>query len=224
MKTTVIYGEHITAARKRFSFIVSAIRKRGWEVINVEVDKTSLAEKLTYTSLFGENQLFVIENAKQFDASAISWLTKNLDKFEGNILIYHEGQLPVEVLNIFKKNGKIEKFDLPKTIFSFLESIYPGNAQSSLKAFHEVIEHEPPELVFALICSNLRDVYWAKLDPQSMSLPDWRQRKLISQASRYSSEKLVQIIEKLAEIDIKVKTSQAEIRQSLDQLIASELQ
>lgn len=224
MKITVLYGNYTTAARNRYLVIVDALKKRGWEIVSVEADKRSISEKLTTNSLFGGEQLFTIENANQLDAATLKWLADYSPQVQGNILIYHEGEIPKKALDILKKNAKLERFDLPKTIFVFLDSITPHNASTSIKLLHKVVENEPVELVFSLIASLFRDLYWVKADPKSLKLPSWRAQKLSRQASKFSVEQIKKIINQLAEIDIKVKTSQAELLPSLDLLLASELQ
>lgn len=224
MKITVIYGEDAINARRRFSVIVDTIHKRGWEVVSVEGDKQTIVEKLTHTSLFGDNQLFTIENAKLLDTKTLEWLGKHAESFTGNLLIYHEGSIPIKTLNVLKKTAKLEKFDLPKTIFVFLENLVPGNSHKSMQDLHKLVEREPVELVFALMCGLYRDLYWAKVDPASLALPDWRARKLKAQAAKYSEEQLKEIINQLADIDIQAKTSKGELLSSLDLLIAMELQ
>lgn len=223
MKITVVYGTDAQKARARFSQIITAIRKRGWEVVDVHPDKKIIAEKLSTPSLFG-NQLFSIENANQLDSDSLNWLAKYSKKLDANVLIFHDGTLPKATQDFLKKHARLENFELPKDIWTFLDSIHPGNAKTVMMLFHKVLKHEPVELVFALISGLFRDMYWIKSDPASMQINAWRKSKISAQASKFSQQQLEEIIENLAEIDIKVKTSNSDLTQSLDLLLTTKLQ
>ena len=58
----------------------------------------------------------------------------------------------------------------------------------------------------------------------SIPYPSWRVGKLKSQASKFTIEQLKYLIEKLSEIDIKVKTSKADLTNELDLLIIKQLE
>jgi DNA polymerase III delta subunit len=57
-----------------------------------------------------------------------------------------------------------------------------------------------------------------------MSYPGWRISKLTQQAKRFTNGKIAELIKTFAEVDIEVKTSKANIIDSLDFIIASELE
>ncbi|KKQ75926.1 MAG: hypothetical protein US96_C0001G0002 [Candidatus Woesebacteria bacterium GW2011_GWB1_38_5b] len=222
MKITLICGTHITASRERFQKILDGIHKREWEVVHL-TSNSSITESLRGTSLFEQNKVFVCEDLKILDEKTLKFLEKKVKDLDSNLLLYSKNAVPVKLNNFVKKYGKIEVFDLPKTIFTFLDSLYPGNSRNSIKLFLEVLKTEPVEFVFSLIAGLYRDLYWAKNDPDSMSTSPWRIGKLKNQASRYSNTILIYIITVLADLDIKVKTSQADLSQSLDLFIIKEL-
>jgi DNA polymerase III delta subunit len=109
-------------------------------------------------------------------------------------------------------------------LWNFLDGLYPGNSERSVKQLHKLIEREAPEFIFTLIAKLFRDLYWAKIDDKSLPYPSWRAGKLKLQSSKFSPEQLKDIISQLAEIDIKVKTSKAEILSELDLLIIKQLE
>ena len=128
------------------------------------------------------------------------------------------------MIKILPPITKTEEYKLPKLIFKFLESFWPGNAKASIRLLHEVIRDEAPEFVFNLLSRHLRDIYWAMLDKESMSYPSWRVGKLTQQAKRFKDGQVQSLIQTFAEIDIQAKTSKANIIDSLDFIIASELE
>jgi DNA polymerase III delta subunit len=105
-----------------------------------------------------------------------------------------------------------------------LDGLYPGNSEKSIKQFHKLIEKEPPEFIFTLIAKLFRDLYWVKVDALSIPYPSWRVGKLKPQASKFTIEELKNLIDKLADIDIKVKTSKTDLLSALDLLIIKNLQ
>lgn len=223
MKITLIHGTHATASRKRFETIVSAIRKRGWNISVLE-EPFNLQSQLRAGSLFDANELYVIDGKlAKISEKDLQWLASDGEKISGNLLLYHDGGASAKLLKELK-SVKIEAFPLPKLIFSFLDTIIVGNSKRSLQLLHQVLENEPVEFVFALLASLFRDLYWIKADPATLKLPPWRAQKLKRQSAGFSVEQLKKIISQLAEIDIKVKTSQADLTTELDLLIAKELE
>lgn len=132
MKIIILHGEDTNKSYQRLIKFTEAAKARGWEIIYDEVVATP--------SLFGKQRLFVIKDYRI--------LPKNLDKLEGTLVIYHEGNLPASVFKKFKE-ARVEKFDLPKIIWKFLD-------KPSVKLLHEVIKKEPIELVFHLLAKRLR--------------------------------------------------------------------
>ena len=113
---------------------------------------------------------------------------------------------------------------MPRLIFTFLDSIYPKNVKKVLVLFHELIKNEPVEFVFALMARHLRDLYWVRVEPKSLPYPSWRVGKLKGQSSKFKFETLKDLIARMAEIDIAVKTSKSDLISSLDLLIVFSLE
>jgi DNA polymerase III delta subunit len=207
MKIFVIHGEDILGSYARLTKFTAEAKKRNWEISDYSI------EAVTTPSLFGKERFFVLKDFKL--------LTKNhiniLSKYPGNLVIYFEGELPAAFLNSLPKDAKKELFELPKIIFRFLETF-------SLKLFHQLIESQPPELVFSMLSRHLRDLYWVKVDSRGSNFPSWKLGKLKSQASKFSEQELGQIIERVSDIDYEVKTGKADIITALDLLIIKNLQ
>ena len=118
---------------------------------------------------------------------------------------------------------KLEKFELPKILFTSLESFYPGNSERAIRLLHDLIKTEAVEMIFFMLSRHLRDLYWISTDPKSPQFPAWRASKLKSQANKFGTERLIQIISDLSDIDIDVKTSKANLLTSLDLLMVKQL-
>ena len=158
----------------------------------------------------------------------MEWIKNNSPRLDGTLIVYHPNLLAKTKIAKLPKLDKIEEFKLPKLIWSFLESFYPGNADRCFRMFNKIVETEPVEFVFALLARQMRDLYWVKAEEEEKKVGEnfqaWRVGKLRSQANKFGECQIKEIINNLAEIDIKVKTSKADLASSLDFLIATRLE
>ena len=127
-------------------------------------------------------------------------------------------------LNSLPANYQIEEFQLTRYLWKLLDSIAFRNSKETIKLLHIVLKTEPVEFVFSLIAKQVRDLYWVTIDDSSLPYPNWRVGKLKKQASKFTKEQLKNIIHDLAELDIKAKTSKANLADSLDFLLVSHLE
>lgn len=223
MKIVLVHGEHTLKSYERFQKLIGVAKDRGWEVIRLNGFST-LPEIAVSSGLFAKKRLLVVSGFNTNAKKDINWINRKGKDTSGNLLIYHQGTLTKSYINLFPKLHKVEEYKLPRKIWTFLDSFFPGNMRNALLLFNDVIKNEPPEFVFALLSRLLRDLYWVKKEPKSMSLPPWRSGKLTRQASKFTQEKLKNLIGQMAKIDIKVKTSKANLTNALDFLIISELE
>lgn len=216
MKVIVLHGDNERASYQRLEKFIEVAKARGWQV-NFLDSPEGISEKLSSVSLFGQQPFFVFRSINKWPPSTLKKTKKVLEKGEGTVVVYHNDFLGKTILESLPKGVKLEEFKLPRLIFVFLDSFYPGNAKRTLTLLHEVLEKEPVEFVFALLARHVRDLYWAKTD-SPLPVPSWRAQKLKNQAGKFTKGTLEEIIKSLAETDIKVKTSQAELTSSLDLL------
>lgn len=223
MKLLILHGDDQIKLYARFQKFIETAKSRSWEIAYLD-DAPSIKESLSASSLFGAERFFVLRDIKRLGKSEIEWLKKKAPELEGNLVIYHEGYVPVGITKGITTDIKIEEFKLPKIIFSLMDMIRPGNSVQVIKTLHKIVETEPVEFVFVLIAKLMRDLYWAKTDLSSMPYPPWRSSKLKQQSSHFTIQQLQQFISSLSEIDIKVKTSKADLLSSLDLLIVKSLE
>jgi len=225
MKLILLHGEHTLDSYQRLQKFRETAKKRNWEIVKIDPSDTlSLSEKLTAVGLFKGERLFIIEDLRKMNKKQLQWLIKNIEKLPDTLVVYHKGTIPNNLLKLLPKPNKTEEYKLPKNIFKFLDSFWPKNSKNSLKLFHETIASEAPDFVFNLLARHLRDLYWAQEDKKSLPYPSWRVGKLSRQAEKFQKGKIKEMINKLAEADIKIKTSKADYIDSLDFIIAGELE
>ena len=207
MKIIVLHGEDTTKSYNRLTKFIDSAKSRNWEIITDEFPNTP--------SLFGSERLIIYRDYKLLGKNDI----KNFDKFDGTLVIYYTGDLPAIFIKSMPQDFKMEKFDLPKLLFVFLESLYPKNSVNALRLLHQVVATEAIELVMFFIAKHFRDLYWVSVDAVSTGFPPWKAGKLKSQANKFTINNLELIINKLSEIDIKVKSSKTDLLTELDLLI-----
>jgi hypothetical protein len=212
MRIVVLHGDDSAKSYERLMKFVDTAKKRNWEIITNEFPNTP--------SLFGTERLIIYRDFSLLSKKDI----KNFDRFDGTLVIYNEGALPQTFLKLMPADFKMEKFELPKILFNFLESFYPGNLVGCLKLLHDLIKNQAVELVFFMLGRHMRDLYWVTIDFKTNQFPLWRLSKLRSQAEKFGEERLKRIISKLSDIDIEVKTSKADLLTSLDLLIVKQLE
>lgn len=212
MKIIVLHGDGIEESYERLIKFIESAKSRGWEIITDEFSATP--------SLFGVERLIIYRNYNLLTKSDI----KRFLKFDGTLVIYHQGILPQTFLKTLPRDVKIEKFDHPKILFVFLESLYPGNEKKSIKLLHDLNKNTAIELVFYMLARHLRDLYWVLTDPTSMAIPTWRLTKLKTQANKFGPDRIRQMVSELTKIDISVKTGVSDLASSLDLFIIKNIQ
>ena len=206
MKLIILHGDYVIKSYERLEKFISTARNRGWEISDYD------NETICNQSLFAVERFVVLRDYKTLNKRDIL----RLDKYPGTLIIYHEGNIPRAFLKTLT-NPVIEEFKLPKIIWNFLDHI-------SIKLFHEVIKTEPVEFVFSVLAKRFRDLYWVKVSPNNLPYQNWQISKLKKQSEIYTTSRVEQIIGELAEIDIKVKTSKANLISSLDFLLLTKLE
>ncbi|MEJ2347728.1 MAG: hypothetical protein P8Y17_00810 [Patescibacteria group bacterium] len=225
MKFILLHGDHTLDSYQRLQKFIDTAKNRSWQVVKIDPsDSLSLSEKMVSNDLFNEKKLFIIENLGKIDKKQLTWLKKNFKRLSDTLVIFHRGTILKNLLKLLPKPTKIEEYKLPKYIFKFMESFYPGNSKNCLKLLHETTNSQSPDFVFNLLCRHLRDLYWVQAKKDSLPYPAWRINKLSSQAKKFKEGKIKDIISKMAEADMKIKTSKADYQNSLDFIIVSELE
>lgn len=211
MKIIILHGDDTAKSYDRLTKFIDTAKARSWEIVTNEFPNTP--------SLFGAERLIVYRDYKLLTKQDV----KNFDRFDGTLVIYHEGVIPLTFLKSLPKDTKIESFELPKILFTFLESFYPGNSKRSIQLLHQLVKTDAVELVFFMLCRHIRDLYWITIDPTSSQFPSWRAGKLKTQASKFTVGQLQRLISLFSDIDISVKTSKTDLLTSLDFLIVKQL-
>jgi len=224
MKLIVVHGNDTTKIDDRISRFIEAASSRGIVLESLNTKKENIYDKLQANPIFAEEKLVIIENSKDLKKPDLVWISENFEKLNITLVLRSTSILSKTYLSNLPMHTVIEEYSLPSLLFKFLDSFYPGNSSECIKILHELKISSPLELVFTMLSRHIRDLYWAKHDMESMVYSDWRIRKLSSQASNFSANKLKNVINRVSAIDIKVKTSNTTLETSIDLLILMELE
>jgi DNA polymerase III delta subunit len=224
MKIIVLHGDHLVESENRLQRFIKVAKKRNWEVERIIDNSKDIPEVLVSENLFGKKKLVIVEAINLINKKNSNWLEKNRDLIDTSLVVYNQGKISKTSLRLLPNPNSIEEFNLPKLIWSFFDSFYPGNCRNCLKLLKEIIKDEPIELIFALLARHLRSLYWIKIEGSGPPVPTWRLAKLKRQASKFTTRLLKKIVFDLANADIKAKTSQMELSDSLDFIIATKLE
>lgn len=225
MKIFLLHGDNTPAVASRLTKFIDEAKKRSWKIERIGGDAAfSLQESMSATSLFPEEKFYILEDIKKVSKKDIDWIKENAKGLLGNLVLVSNSVLPKTTINAFGKIDKIETFELPKRLWTFLDSFFPGNSKIALKLFHEVVSHEAVELVVALLARQLRDYFIALEDPTKLSYPEWRVKKIASTASKFGLPKVKNIISRLSEADYQAKIGKTNLIMELDLIIVEELE
>jgi DNA polymerase III delta subunit len=225
MKVIIVHGDHIEQSYERLSKFIQVAKKRGWKVERLSgKDTENLPEVMSANTLFNEERLFIVEDVSKTPIKQLEWIKKRSKDLPGTLVFFEEDHLTKAALNKLPKPDKIELYKLPKLIYKFLESFYPRNAKECLRFLASLKNRHAPEYILAVVAGHLRDVYIARLDAKKLNYPSWRTTKLKGQARKFTENTLKKTISSLSEIDFLSKTTPQSIYDSLDLLIATQLE
>ena len=127
-----------------------------------------------------------------------------------NFIIWEAKAIDGRSLKSFSKDWQILLFKTPTVIFKFLDSIRPKNQKETLTLLRSSIKTDSPEMVFYMLASRIRQLIIASdLGKEGLKGASWQIGKLMSQAKKFSLEKLAKIYKQLLEIDIDIKTGRS---------------
>lgn len=225
MRILFLHGDHIVKSKDDLEKLVLQAKSRSFFIVRLNSESNfSLSESISGTSLFESKQAYILDDEKLITSQNLKWLAKNEKNFNVSVAIRYPRKAPASIVKALPRSAKITEYKVPVYIFKFLESLYPGNKKGSLNLLNTVLETEAVEFVFTMMVRHFRDLYWVLVDPDSSGYPQWRKSRLVGQASKFGRQKLMNIIEDMARMDMNTKTGGPPMRSLLDVAIIGWLQ
>lgn len=207
----IIIGENTVESSKRLVEICDEYKAKGVAVNNFDQSELSLSklrQELSPADLFGNTSFIVIKGllsgAKSKNKDRlIDFLKKQTPQ---NVLLYETKNIHPSTARQFK-GAVIENFKVELNIFKFVEKIIPNNSKSTLVAYNDLISKgAEPEYIFAMILRQIRLLVQIKTSPNLVTLPPFSQNILRSQAQKFTTENLLDLHQKLYQIEVGIKS------------------
>jgi len=224
----LLHGDNLVSSRDNLKELVDQAKGKGQELIRLNgliVKPEDLIQALDSASLFMQTRVVVIEELfsrpKSFEREQIFKFLKNLSA-NVELIFWEKKELGKLVLNDLPQGTQIKLFKTPVLVFKFLDQLSPQTKNKALELYHQLLKQTPVELVFYMICRQIRLLLLAG-DRQMTSGPPWMIGKFSKQASLFSKDKLLTIYRELFRIEKSIKTgkTQMPLDWHLDLLILS---
>lgn len=206
----IIHGDDTVTARNHLN---DELEKAKFSSAGVsrfdarDLDLTKLTQILEGLTLFGLQPTIVVEGLFSLPKSKnkdllIEFLTKYQRR---QIILFENKALTATTLKPFKQ-AEVSGHKPAAIIFNFLDSLEPGSPSKSLSLLDQLeTANQPAELVFAMLVRQVRLLILA-LEPNSLKGAPWQKSRLITQARAFGEEALLDLHQKLYQIDKGIKT------------------
>jgi len=211
VKITVFSGEDIISSRKAFLEHLDGLKNEDYETVKIngkDATEETLILHSSPNSLFGPKKLLAIDNllsGKKFKEN--EKILKMLFSLQCIIVIWENKDF-TKADQLKYPDFTFKNFKLPQVLFTFLDSIVPGDTKNNLRLFEETIESIDPSYLFLMLIRQVRLLILASDKNDILKLAPWQKGKLQKQAHFFTLEKLKEIDQKLLRIDFAQKTSQ----------------
>lgn len=207
----ILHGEDANKSYGRLAVITEELKLKQVEVVfhdAAEIDVTHLRQEIGSSGLFGSLKCLVIKNLLSSTRSKnIDRLIEIINQESGHEIILWENKgISATALKKFPK-AKVESFSIGPVIFKFLDSLCPNNTKNILLSWKKLInEGTEPEFVFAMLVRQFKLLIQAKSAPSSIKLAPYPTRLITQQATYFTLDHLLDLYQKLYDIDVKIKT------------------
>lgn len=252
---SIFHGENTAQSRKALNETLENLRVKfpNSEIIRLDgakLTETELIQALEAQSMFTLSELVLssVEGAEGFSDNRIIHIdgllsrrplkekelliaritsSFSLQPLTFNLLLWEGKQLAPTVLKPFQKlkDCKILEFKLSKTLFAFLDSLAPKNAEKMTGLLASTLKTEPAELVMFMLVRRVTELLLAtSKDSHTLDgvRSPWQRSQLEHQAKNWTEKQLLSFHKKLLEIDESTKTGStpADLSAHLDIIIA----
>ncbi len=207
----LLHGEDQFQSRQNFYRILEKIKTDDTQLLKLsfpKIDPDQVDNFINTSSLFENKKIILFQGLFSLPIKKLDSVINLINQNQAvNVLIWESKTITPGKLKKLE-NPKILHFVVPKTIFKFLDSLKPKNAQYTLKLFASTLETQAPELINYFLKEHLRLLIMAREKNFSKinKFPSWRQSKLINQASFFTSQSLKNFYNQLVNMEYKQKT------------------
>jgi DNA polymerase III delta subunit len=209
----IIHGENTVLSRQALTEYIAVARQKELRVARVDaksLDKIQLEEFLGHQSLFGDEQLLVIEELHSLPKSKRKEeLIQFLGENNGEIVLWEKKLLSATMLKKFP-GCQSKEFKLTSNLFKWLDTLTgqptPASSTTCISLFRQAVKNDGEVMCFTFLIRQVRLLLQAK-ENNFEGMAPFIVAKLRKQATTFSQEQLLKIHHRLLELDIAQKSS-----------------
>jgi len=205
----IIHGDNQPESRGLLQEIKEGASKEGLEVVSLvgkTVSLTEVKQAVESSGLFGSDRLLIIEEL--FSGQTSSGKKEVIEYLKNeapdSVVIWESKQVDGRRLRALKAD--VKEFKVSSQVFKFLESIAPGRQRIFMPLWAQIAEQEALELVFFLLMRQVRQLIQVASDEGGFRGPPWLVRKLTAQARVFGLKQLLELHDRLYELELENKT------------------
>lgn len=211
---TILHGDDEVAIHKELSRILQEQASRGVQISRLDAKGLSLP---VLESTLGTQELFAPEKILIVDRLHGLPKSKAKDELIDLVSKYGEGETHVVLVEnkvvtptMLKKfpNARVVVLKLPVLLFSFVDSLGIQASTRLITAFHQIIETQDAEFVFAMLVRQIR-MLLSYVSDGSYSGSPFGRNKIVTQSSHFRLDTLLRLHKSLLAIDLGQKTSRS---------------
>jgi hypothetical protein len=210
----IFHGDGASASRRLLQDALTKEKDLGNDIRVLEGDKIAprdLESALSTASLFAVESLLIenlLSRLRSKDKDRCIDLVLN---YHGDKTIFLWDKKEVTPPNLKKfTSAKISHSKSPTSLFNLLDSLYPGNLESSLTYLHEVVKESEDIIVFTMVARQIGYLIIMKT-ATTPKLAPFQMAKLRTQASRWDIQALEHFIAELTRIDLSIKSGKSKL-------------
>lgn len=214
----ILHGEQMVTSRQQLQELLEQFKAQQSEITRLDakpLDPASLQEALGRSSLFGQEQVVVIEGLHSLPTSTRKKeLIALVGETQTPVILWEKRALTPTMLKKFP-GAHIQEFKPTSHVFKWLDSL-SGQTKPSLKQhelLQQAIQQDGAELCFHLLVRQIRLLLSVKVNHAIKGAP-FMIAKLKKQASNFSLPQLLAFHEQLFMIEKASKTGQAKVELS----------
>ncbi len=222
---TLLHGDNIEASRTELNHL--KLQAKGKEIRELEgkgIDSTFLTQALESSSLFGGDILVVIEHlfvglGKKI--TLVKDLAQKMSVAPVDVILWEDKEIGKTAIDNLGKGATVRLFKTPVIIFKFLDSIRPNNASFTIPLLKQLMETEPPELVFSMMIRRNRQLIQLSDHVTPEGLQGWQTKGLTNQARLFTMDRLLVMHTSLLDIEysLKIGSSPFTLSQLIEQFL-----
>lgn len=225
---TVIAGEDSVTSRSKLQSLKKSFEEKGYAIAQTTVSQLEdvLKNSAGVRDLFGKQSIYFVEGIsnkyvgreKTVFKDTVQKLTAEKDI---HVVDWENGKSAYELSGLKRIATTFDEYKPGKNIFQLLDFCYPGNIKVFIDTLSIVTKTQEITFVYALLWKHIRKLIQAKKGTLDPAIPSWQKQKIEFQAARWDENMLISFYEKLARIDVSLKTNQTpfDLKESLELLV-----